>query len=445
MGEEDQQQNGGNNSNNNANISEDEQAAREARAEKVRQRREEMKTRAESNNSNAADFSNEPSQQQQSRSAPSSSDSNSNSQPTPAPAKLREDLVASSVNFLNHPKVKPSPLTQKTSFLQKKGLTQEEINEAFRRVGESSPSDSSSQGNRNQSNGGYVNSPSSQQNQPYYPPQQQQQQVYRPPPPQQLPPPPPQWYHTGSGLALIALGCVGLGAGVSALAKTVLPYLTGENVAREEKRRRKKAKEEEKQANDAKTMSEMMNSIKSLQEKNDSLQENLRNILQSQNEKQREAPESMSKTDKARLRETEAELKRLRAVLVDKNVSGSLSTSQSWTPQKDSKPSLPAWQMASSSTPKVEEPSSPKTEKVEKEESRIEEIPEEKETAPVVAPPDEPVNSSKFEEVMNMVKSGKIPDDVRNIDDKPRDTDAKIEKGAREPRQKPWERKNDSN
>ncbi|KAF1887965.1 hypothetical protein Lal_00023974 [Lupinus albus] len=57
-----------------------------------------------------------------------------NSQP------LREEQVQNAVKFLSHPKVKGSPVIYRRSFLEKKGLTKEEIDEAFRRVPDSPPS-----------------------------------------------------------------------------------------------------------------------------------------------------------------------------------------------------------------------------------------------------------------------------------------------------------------
>ncbi|VAH70961.1 unnamed protein product [Triticum turgidum subsp. durum] len=51
-----------------------------------------------------------------------------------APQAVREDYVQNAVNFLAHPKVKGSPVSYRYSFLEKKGLTKEEIDEAFRRV-----------------------------------------------------------------------------------------------------------------------------------------------------------------------------------------------------------------------------------------------------------------------------------------------------------------------
>lgn len=51
-----------------------------------------------------------------------------NSQP------MREEQVQNAVKFLSHPKVRGSPVIYRRSFLEKKGLTKEEIDEAFQRV-----------------------------------------------------------------------------------------------------------------------------------------------------------------------------------------------------------------------------------------------------------------------------------------------------------------------
>nr|AFK42815.1 unknown [Lotus japonicus] len=52
---------------------------------------------------------------------------------------LREDQIQNAVKFLSHPKVKGSPVIYRRSFLEKKGLTKEEIDEAFRRVPDDAP------------------------------------------------------------------------------------------------------------------------------------------------------------------------------------------------------------------------------------------------------------------------------------------------------------------
>ncbi|KAL6754520.1 peroxisomal membrane anchor protein conserved region-domain-containing protein [Haematococcus lacustris] len=51
-----------------------------------------------------------------------------------SPALLREDQVLNAVSFLTHPKVVDSPIATKRSFLERKGLTAEEIDEAFKRA-----------------------------------------------------------------------------------------------------------------------------------------------------------------------------------------------------------------------------------------------------------------------------------------------------------------------
>ncbi|XP_025819414.1 peroxisomal membrane protein PEX14-like isoform X4 [Panicum hallii] len=52
---------------------------------------------------------------------------------------MREDYIQNAVKFLSHPKVKGSPVFHRRSFLEKKGLTNEEIDEAFRRVPDPKP------------------------------------------------------------------------------------------------------------------------------------------------------------------------------------------------------------------------------------------------------------------------------------------------------------------
>uniref|UniRef100_A0A7N0TZS2 Peroxisomal membrane protein PEX14 n=1 Tax=Kalanchoe fedtschenkoi TaxID=63787 RepID=A0A7N0TZS2_KALFE len=52
---------------------------------------------------------------------------------------IREDQVQNAVKFLSHPKVRGSPVMYRRSFLEKKGLSREEIDEAFRRVPDTSP------------------------------------------------------------------------------------------------------------------------------------------------------------------------------------------------------------------------------------------------------------------------------------------------------------------
>ncbi|KAK4375652.1 hypothetical protein RND71_006329 [Anisodus tanguticus] len=58
---------------------------------------------------------------------------------------IREDQVQNAMKFLSHPKVRGSPVQYRRSFLERKGLTKEEIDEAFRRVPDPTPTVTSTQ------------------------------------------------------------------------------------------------------------------------------------------------------------------------------------------------------------------------------------------------------------------------------------------------------------
>ncbi|KAI9762122.1 MAG: hypothetical protein M4579_000602 [Chaenotheca gracillima] len=55
---------------------------------------------------------------------------------------VREDLIASAVNFLQDPSVGTSPIAKRVAFLQSKNLTQEEIDVALARAGDEAPQSS---------------------------------------------------------------------------------------------------------------------------------------------------------------------------------------------------------------------------------------------------------------------------------------------------------------
>lgn len=59
-------------------------------------------------------------------------------------AQNRPDLVASAVTFLRDPSVADSPVASRLSFLEAKGLTPAEIDEAFRTTYGSSPGNTAS-------------------------------------------------------------------------------------------------------------------------------------------------------------------------------------------------------------------------------------------------------------------------------------------------------------
>lgn len=58
---------------------------------------------------------------------------------------IREEQVQNAIKFLSHPRVQGSPVVHRRNFLERKGLTKEEIDEAFRRVPDQSPAVASGQ------------------------------------------------------------------------------------------------------------------------------------------------------------------------------------------------------------------------------------------------------------------------------------------------------------
>ncbi|KAI9267451.1 peroxisomal membrane anchor protein conserved region-domain-containing protein [Sporodiniella umbellata] len=64
-----------------------------------------------------------------------STNSNMNQKSSDAPLALREDLLKSAVSFLSSANVQSADKEKKIAFLQKKGLTSTEIDEAFKRAG----------------------------------------------------------------------------------------------------------------------------------------------------------------------------------------------------------------------------------------------------------------------------------------------------------------------
>jgi len=64
---------------------------------------------------------------------------------------IREDLVQQGIRFLKHPKVQNTPISERLQFLEKKGLTVEEIAKVMKAV-ENTSGSSASVGNASLSN-----------------------------------------------------------------------------------------------------------------------------------------------------------------------------------------------------------------------------------------------------------------------------------------------------
>ena len=100
-------------------------AERQARLEKVRQRRAEMAQNRSSVSSNLTQTS-----------APlPTTPKESTTTPSTSSASLRADIVREAVEFLTNPRVASAPTATKRRFLiDRKGLTESEADEAFRRA-----------------------------------------------------------------------------------------------------------------------------------------------------------------------------------------------------------------------------------------------------------------------------------------------------------------------
>ncbi|CAN8264605.1 unnamed protein product [Cochlearia groenlandica] len=129
---------------------------------------------------------------------------------------IREDQIQNAIKFLSHPRVKGSPVIHRRSFLERKGLTKEEIDEAFRRVPDPPPSSQTT-----------VNSQDGQQAVSNVQPQGQIQAIQPAQAPVAMIPPPSflsrfRWYH--AALAVGVLAASGAGTAVF-VKKSLIPRL----------------------------------------------------------------------------------------------------------------------------------------------------------------------------------------------------------------------------
>ncbi|KFK28009.1 hypothetical protein AALP_AA8G459800 [Arabis alpina] len=129
---------------------------------------------------------------------------------------IREDQIQNAIKFLSHPRVRGSPVIHRRSFLERKGLTKEEIDEAFRRVPDPAPSSQTT-----------VNSQDGQQVVSNVQPQGQIQAMQPAPAPVVMIPSPSfysrfRWYH--AALAVGVLAASGAGTAVF-VKKSLIPRL----------------------------------------------------------------------------------------------------------------------------------------------------------------------------------------------------------------------------
>jgi hypothetical protein len=115
-----------------------EEQQRQQRLELVRKRKEEMRRKAMERQSSGGDSLADPTANCNSNSNSNNSNNYNNANgdafSTSNATPIRESVVENAVNFLTNPRIRSAPASQKTEFLQKKGLSSSEITEALKRA-----------------------------------------------------------------------------------------------------------------------------------------------------------------------------------------------------------------------------------------------------------------------------------------------------------------------
>jgi len=335
---------------------------------------------------------------------------------------IREEVVSSSANFLNHPKVKSSPQEQKISFLQKKGLTQEEIDEALKRSNTSAaitpvakiptPTQSGIQ-----SSGPVIH----QQPNNYLPPNYTQ----LPPGYQLVPQYTPSSYSTRFGFVATVASCITFGIGLAVLVNKYFSKDDSENLAKLKKMQEEKEiewKKEEKRKQSLKLLEEISVSLKDMQTQNIEIKEIIKSVEKKDSNAFRQPISSfpVDNSTKMVISEMQAQLNSLKAQVVD--MKSTTGIRQAWSPSSiTQKSSIPAWQNSANITNSTVS------------EDRIKLMSSKKDELIVTHP-----YSNDFMKIAEMVKNGQTPPGIKEINDKPEDPNVIIEKGELETPTKPW-------
>jgi len=335
---------------------------------------------------------------------------------------IREDIVNNAVNFLKNESIRPAPASKKIAFLQKKGLTSEEIQEAFSRSGESMSDSVSS----------VVPRPAN----TLSPPQP------LPPPspainyPNPYPPVPLPWYGTRTGFGFTVASCIGIGVGLTLLGQKY--YSMYQDVSNKEliqKQQKEKEEKEKEKERETKLLESLTSTLKSIESQN----VELKNYLSQQTQ-----PTTKSKREielETKLEEQQSQIANLRATINDQKLKSS-SPAPFWnpSPQPSSSSSLPAWQLESKSSVSVENKKPDGQDSYDSHEflrsARPKQLDQSGSIPTEETPPSQPLS---FRQINELVHAGKpIPGVRTDINDKPLDPNAKVEKGPREPPSKPF-------
>ncbi|KAI0660437.1 peroxisomal membrane anchor protein conserved region-domain-containing protein [Cubamyces menziesii] len=277
----------------------------------------------------------------------------------------RQELVRNAVVFLTDPKASTSPLAQRVQFLEAKGLTGPEIEEAMRQAAMSS---------------NVTRAPA----QPYAP--SPYGPVYGPMPYTPVQPPPQQWDWRDYFITAVVSGTIAYGA-ISLFKKYVSPHLkppsatayeedkdamTAQFDAAEALLKEIQAETaavrvavEEQNEKVLKVTEDVESAVKDMRDSEARTRDEMREIREEVNTVREMLPKLIDKNKESQnqsLAELQQELKSLKALLLSRGPSTSAGPS---TPILPGKPSIPAWQLAggssmsSASTPSSSLPGTP--------------------------------------------------------------------------------------
>ncbi|KAI0756640.1 hypothetical protein C8Q80DRAFT_1340485 [Daedaleopsis nitida] len=265
----------------------------------------------------------------------------------------RQELVRNAVVFLADPKTQASPLTQRVQFLEAKGLTGAEIEEAMRvaAANQSAPRTSMQT----------------------YPPGAYGP-MYGPMPYSPVQPPPPQWDWRDYFITAVVSGTVAYGA-VSLFRKFVLPHLQPPSATAYEQDKDAMAAQfdaaeallkeiqaetaavrvavEEQNEKVTKVTQDVEAAVKDMRDGETRTRDEMREIREEVNNVREMLPKLIDKNKESHnqsLAELQQELKSLKALLLSRGPS--MSTGPS-TPILPGKPAIPAWQLASTPLPSM--------------------------------------------------------------------------------------------
>jgi len=330
-----------------------------------------------------------------------------NSEPEAPVVPMRENMIGNAVKFLSHENVKRTPLVRRIAFLEQKGLTNEEITEALRRVG-----------------GGAAAPPAAavvpQQQIIAQPPPVPQRVQYQPPPP----PPPRSTFKVVATSVVLTLSAMG---GLAWLYNSVLRPQLKETAEKPEENEKKPL-----------TRDLVTSNGEVSETKNSGLERSVSELVQVMKTQQTEVKDTLkmvhtalttpdknsmrSSTDQINVKELTSAITELHSLLKKNSgeIPSPISTPSNFTQPKSPKafegtPLRSAVPQPSLSTPKSNE------------------APQASTSAPA-AP-------QSFADVMRMVQAGQQPPNVKQINDSPVDPSAVVSPSNTEKPLKPWEKR----